>query len=60
MSTSIHLEERDDVHARASTAADALCGRAPDGKRWTVKRSQVTCLRCIDEICRRDSKVKTR
>jgi hypothetical protein len=39
------------VHARKDANSIALCGagRAP----WTTKRSDVTCLKCKEEVERR-------
>jgi hypothetical protein len=39
-----------EVHARPSADAKALCGMAPDGKRWTRKRSEVSCTLCREAV----------
>jgi hypothetical protein len=44
-----------EVHARPSENTPALCSAEPGEGKWTTKRSQVTCIRCIDEICRRQA-----
>jgi hypothetical protein len=58
MTTTMHAAEKTTVHARPKESAPALCAMPPGFDRWTTKRSEVTCLGCIDEICRRDSKAK--
>jgi hypothetical protein len=53
MTRAMHERPRDEVHARPSADAAALCGLPPDGKPWRTKRREVTCVMCLDEVNRR-------
>jgi hypothetical protein len=41
------------VHARRGSSSAALCWARPGIDRWTIRRSEVTCAACLNEIVRR-------